>query len=111
MNRGGSILSHLLALTLFVFGSGGSQLADALVYHRGHATRPVVPHFCGEDGCHSERCDLGAPQASVTATASFDVADVLLLPVTVVATVPSATPRVALFLGRPLGSRAPPLSS
>jgi predicted exporter len=98
----------LVALVLFVVGSWGWPLADALLLH--HDSLAFVPHIESTDGtdCHGQRCVLGHQ-----------------LPTAVPADAPVDTPRLASIVLRhdglrdvvappahltraPLGSRAPP---
>lgn len=98
----------LVALLLFVVGSWGWPLADALLLH--HDALAFVPHIESTDGtdCHGQRCVLGHQ-----------------LPTALPGDAPADTPRISAVLLRhdglravdapparrptaPLGSRAPP---
>ena len=97
----------MLALAIFATSDGGTQLLDAILFHRG-PVHPDVVRVNAPDRCHSERCELGAP-ITTSPPAEARLAVPRLEPPRRLATlpVPHDAPR-AVAAVRPLGSRAPP---
>ncbi|MGH7582129.1 MAG: hypothetical protein ACREL5_02755 [Gemmatimonadales bacterium] len=103
----GHRLRAVLALAIFATSVGGTQLLDALLFHRG-PMRPDVVRISAPDRCHSENCELGAPMATSPPAQSRLAAPRFELPHrAAVALLPDDAPRAIAAPG-PLGSRAPP---
>ena len=98
----------LVALLLFVVGSWGWPLADALLLH--HDALAFVPHVESADGtdCHGQRCVLGHQlPTALPADAPVDTPREGSLVLRHDGLRAVAAPRVRL-VSAPLGSRAPP---
>jgi len=103
-------LRAFVALAIFATSGGGTQLLDALVFHRSPA-RPDVVRVNAPDRCHSENCELGSPIA-ISPPEHPRLAAPRIQPEHRVAPIlaPQDAPRTPFVTGS-LGSRAPPVHS